>query len=219
MRRRRRGEHWELDDAAAVLPRSNDTERVAPSEKLRSLEPGEYVKLRFRLLHPRRGAPPAERMWVRVTARYGDGYVGILENQPETIPELDKGDAIRFGPEHVLSIWEPASHESKVAFVNRRLLENGPAKPPGVLCHDPADEDLPPLPDGRRRSGWQLLVGDETKEELDDPEAFVLVPLSDLVHRYAAFAALVASEERGRQYTWDEASWRYVDRGAYEPED
>jgi hypothetical protein len=217
MARHRRGEQWELDDAVSVQPPSGDDVAVATADKLGSLRTGDYVKLRFRLRRPRPGTPPGERMWVRITGRDGEGYTGVLENQPQSIPGLDKGDDVRFGRQHVLSIWEPPSEEVPVAFVNRRLVAGRATTPPGVLCHDPYDEAQPPLPDGRRRSGWQLLVGDETEGQLDDPDAFVLVPLPELVQRYAPFAALVSRHERGRQYRWDAGAGAYIDQGAYQP--
>jgi hypothetical protein len=212
---RGRGDDWELDDAAAVQPPPADPMAVGSAEKLEALQPGEYVKLRFRLRRPPPGGPPGERMWVRVVARERGGYRGILENEPQAIKGLAKGDEVRFGPEHVLSIWEAIPEETPVAFVNRRLLEYDELVP-AVACHDPAEEERPVLPDGRRSSGWQLLVGDETAEELDDPEAFTLAAVADLASRYPAFGALVASGEEGRVYAWDGEAGNYVDHGPYE---
>ncbi len=215
---RGRGDHWELDDAASVQPASDEPVPLASPEKLEALEPGEFVKLRFRLRRPHPGEPPAERMWVRVVARERGRYRGVLENQPQAIQGLAKGDEVHFGAEHVLSIWEAPPEEVPVAFVNRRLLEREELVP-AVVCHDPAEEDRPPLPDGRRSSGWQLLVGDETEEELEDADGFELVPLADLVTRYPAFGALVAANDQGRQYLWDADAGHYVDNGPYEPPD
>ena len=53
-----------------------------------------------------------ERMWVLVAERVGDGYVGILDNQPSSLDRspdvyLTEGAEIPFWPEHVIAIAEP----------------------------------------------------------------------------------------------------------------
>lgn len=51
-------------------------------------------------------------MWVFVSERLSDGFVGILDNQPGSFPPSDNvyltlGAEIPFGPEHVVDIAEP----------------------------------------------------------------------------------------------------------------
>jgi hypothetical protein len=216
----RRGD-WRLDDAEEG--HRVDPERFPIPERARreSLRPGDYAKLRFRLVHPAPGRPPAERMWVRVSGVDGHHYLGLLDNRPEAIESLYKGAEIRFGPEHVVEVWEPPRRQPEVrpvAFVNRRLLDDGSLYPT-LVCHDPAEEERPPLPDGRRCTGWQLLVGDETPEELDDAENIVLADVASLSERFPAFGRLVAEGEPGRQYRWDAETGAFVDAGAYTPID
>ena len=54
----------------------------------------------------------AERMWVIVTGHVEGGYVGILDNEPATIPSdsefyLRRGAEVPFRPEHVIAISTP----------------------------------------------------------------------------------------------------------------
>src|SRR5579884_601761 len=53
-----------------------------------------------------------ERMWVIVAERVGEGYIGILDNQPTALDPapnvyLTEGAEIPFWPEHVIDIAEP----------------------------------------------------------------------------------------------------------------
>ena len=57
-------------------------------------------------------AVQGERMWVIVSERYGDFYIGILDNQPASIEPSDTvylcfGAEVPFLPEHVIDIGEP----------------------------------------------------------------------------------------------------------------
>jgi hypothetical protein len=53
-----------------------------------------------------------ERMWVTVSERIGDYYIGILENQPASIEPSESvylcmGAEVPFLPEHVIDIIDP----------------------------------------------------------------------------------------------------------------
>jgi hypothetical protein len=54
-----------------------------------------------------------ERMWVIVSERVGDQYVGILDNPPASLPRDDDslylvfGAEIPFGPEHIIDTATP----------------------------------------------------------------------------------------------------------------
>jgi integrase len=142
---------------------------IPSREERESLDVGALVRLFFFLEEPAEDQPRAERMWLEVTHRTADGYVGLLTNHPRAIRDLALGDAVAFGPEHVIAVNDPrwAAYQQLLAFVSRRLLEDDRLLP-GYVCHDPSDEQRPPKSDGSRASGWQLLVGDETDAELDD---------------------------------------------------
>ncbi len=84
------------------------TNSSAVAKKQRSsLKTGATVKLIFQL--PLRDAPgktEIERIWVSVTGRKNDGYVGTLSNEPGCDCQLRMGDKIVFGPEHVFEIFD-----------------------------------------------------------------------------------------------------------------
>jgi len=100
-----------------------------------------------------------------------------------------------------------------IAFASRRLVEDA-SLTPGYVYHDPEDATLPPGPEGRRASGWNLLVGDETDEQLADAGELLMPELEWLVERYPAFGKLVAENVEGRQFEWDPDTGRYTDVGA-----
>jgi hypothetical protein len=131
---------------------------------------------------------------VQVTAVDEQGYAGILGNNPTAIHDLADGDAISFDPRHVIAFLDEAweRYAELAAFVNRRLVEDDELQP-GVAIHDPADLQRPPRSDGTRASGWSLLVGDETDEELSDAGGVLTPNLLWLMNRYPPFGALVRS--------------------------
>ena len=68
------------------------------------LQPDETVKLGF---VPRVVVQiECEWMWVIMLECTPEGYIGKLDNEPRDVPGLKAGDAVIFGPEHVLSIYQ-----------------------------------------------------------------------------------------------------------------
>jgi hypothetical protein len=191
---RSEGDDWRLADGEA---RHRDHPRrffIPPRDVREALTPGDVVRLLFVVNRPRPDGPDAERMWLKVIETGPRGYVGELGNRPLAIGDLAAGDLIAFEPRHVIAVRDASwdRYAELTAFVSRRLLEDDGLEPRFVV-HDPDDAELPPHSDGTRASGWQLLVGDETDEELSEP-ANVRVPnLGWLMERYPPFAALVMS--------------------------
>jgi uncharacterized protein YegJ (DUF2314 family) len=75
-----------------------------PDERSRNhLTIGEWAKLMFQF--PVNRHPTVERMWVLVTERTASGYVGTLDNTPENIEFMGRGDRVVFEPRHVISIY------------------------------------------------------------------------------------------------------------------
>ncbi|GAA2370891.1 hypothetical protein [Dactylosporangium salmoneum] len=105
-----------------------------------------------------------------------------------------------------------------IAFASRRLVEDE-SLTPGYVYHDPEDATLPATPDGRRASGWNLLVGDETDEQLADAGELLMPDLEWLVERYPAFGTIVSAGSEGRQFEWDPDAGRYTDVGPSSFED
>ncbi len=207
---RAEGLDWYLGNAEeehAANPRSF----FIPSRKERSnRNSGDLVRLVFFIRNPSHPGPQAERMWLEVSARDDDGYVGLLTNQPIAIKDLSRGDEVAFRSEHIIAIQDPkwAPYEDLLAFANRRLVDDDSLEP-GYVVHDPSDVNLEPTPHGERASGWQLLVGDETDEELEHPESALLPNLAWLMERYPAFAELVFSGAHNGEWELDRATGRY----------
>jgi Uncharacterized protein conserved in bacteria (DUF2314) len=205
---RRRGEDWELDDGEE-LHRQHPRRFFIPSRQARgSLQVDDVARLRFVLTARGPDQPQAERMWVQVTSVNDGGYTGILDCNPTAIRDLEAGDTVFFEPRHVIAILDEAYERDAefVAFVNQRLVEDDRLEP-GLVIHDPADLAMPPRGDGSRPSGWQLLVGDETDEELSDPAGVLTPNLMWLMDRYPPFGTLVRSGA-------SDGTWRLSDDGA-----
>lgn len=207
---RSEGLDWYLgnaEDEHAAKPRSFF---IPGREERSSRNPGDLVKLLFYIRNPPSGGPRAERMWLEVSARDEKGYVGVLTNRPTAIKDLSGGDEVAFRSVHIIAIQDPkwAPYESLRAFANRRLIENDSLEP-GYLVHDPSDLNLKPTSHGEHASGWQLLVGDETAKELEDPDSALAPNLAWLMERYPAFAELVFSGARDGEWRLDRSTGRY----------
>ncbi len=94
---------YSLDDGEAVNAEHPDTFPISSAEARSSLNPGDIVKLIFRGSKADGGAR-VERMWVIVTERTADGYLGTLDNDPFDLVGVVYGDQVAFKPEHVIAI-------------------------------------------------------------------------------------------------------------------
>ncbi|MBS0659581.1 MAG: DUF2314 domain-containing protein [Verrucomicrobia bacterium] len=80
-----------------------------PTEEERtSLQEGNLVKLIFRYPEYQCVGDAqigAERMWVLVSGRDNEHFVGTLDSDPRHTDRLRSGDLVRFEPSHVIEIW------------------------------------------------------------------------------------------------------------------
>lgn len=107
---------WQLESGETRHSSSPDTFWI-PDRKLReTLTRGDAAKLLFEIEAEDEETGTivvnCERMWVIVTEKVGDTYVGILDNQPESIdPDcpfyLQQGVEVPFTAEHVINIDRP----------------------------------------------------------------------------------------------------------------
>jgi uncharacterized protein YegJ (DUF2314 family) len=69
------------------------------------LQPGDFAKLMFRIAV---GAEEeVERMWVIIRDRTSSGYVGMLDNEPDSIPPNDRlwlGTEVLFEYRHIIAV-------------------------------------------------------------------------------------------------------------------
>lgn len=100
---------WELESAVARHEKHHETFEIPAPEERESLRVGMGVKLLFWLAgEDEMGSyVQCEKMWVVVDEVGDEGYVGVLDNDPLTSDALESGDFVRFGTEHVASIWVP----------------------------------------------------------------------------------------------------------------
>lgn len=173
---------------------------IPPRAERERVRPGELVKLLFEVANPAPGVPSAERMWVRVTQARGHRYVGALDSTPAFLTTIGAGDLVEFGPEHIISLVEDWPLGDLKAVVSRRShLED---VRPRYVCRD---EPIRPTD-----SGWQVLIGDETDEELDDSSNILLQALGFVVNRWPELRAVFTAGEIGSEWVWDDEQATYV---------
>ncbi len=102
-------EGWELDDGEVIAAAHPDTFWLPPLEQREALQPGQLVKLIFRILVADEAGNEemhVERMWVIVTRRDGNLYTGELDNQPYCTDEMNPGLPVAFEARHVINIHD-----------------------------------------------------------------------------------------------------------------
>ena len=106
---------WELRSGEASHRANPATFWLPPLEERRNLRRGQAARLIFDIEAENEAGNievQGERMWVIVSERCGDYYIGILDDQPVSI-EPAEGVYLRFGaevpflPEHVIDIADP----------------------------------------------------------------------------------------------------------------
>lgn len=93
---------YTLGDGEELHRLNPDTFWIPERAERDSLLPGQLVKLIFRLSVD--GEEHVERMWVQIRSRSGDGYVGVLDNDPYCTNELRAGAEVRFVEAHVIQV-------------------------------------------------------------------------------------------------------------------
>ena len=90
---------------------------LIPDLELRKgLQLGDLAKLVFRIA-VEGGTVSVERTWVIVRERIPGGYMGMLDNEPDTIAENDVfwlGAELPFEPRHIIAV-DHANEKSKLA--------------------------------------------------------------------------------------------------------
>jgi hypothetical protein len=103
---------WVLVSAEERVGAAPSTFQIPPRAVRESLFPGDGAKLLFDI-ETREGGRivdrGVDRMWVIVTVRTESGYIGVLDNDPDTAEnlKLHERDLVVFGPEHIADIGRP----------------------------------------------------------------------------------------------------------------
>ena len=108
-------DYWELRSAEESHQQNPDTFWIPPLEERQNLGRGQAARLIFDIESTNEDGGvevQGERMWVIVSERHGDFYIGILDDQPASIVSSEEtylcfGAEVPFLPEHVIDIAEP----------------------------------------------------------------------------------------------------------------
>ena len=176
-----------------------------PSDQLVALlNPGDHVKLIFELTAPGDGEPSGERMWVLITERNQNDFVGRLDNEPRYIRDLPLGSMISFTAAHIIDssvkdpIPDPTLKWQSRCFASNRILKDS-AKI-GFFYREEADEP--------RDSGWRFLCGDETGEYMDDTRNAQYVSLGAVLHCDDRIVDLL-DQPAPIAYEWDDRTQQF----------
>lgn len=106
---------WQLESAEDRHQASPEESQIPPRATRASLRRGQAAELLFRILGEEEDGSLAvltERMWVIITSRTDEYYLGCLSNQPPCLDVdgghyLRKGVEVPFLPKHVIDWDEP----------------------------------------------------------------------------------------------------------------
>ncbi len=102
----------------------------------------------------------------------------------------------------------PGPLQTPVAFASERLFDDDDPGI-GVATFEPGDAGEVVAGGDMTLSGWMLLAGDETAEDVDDPSRIRLPDLPWLVERHPELRALLdAHDGSGGSWVRDGDGWR-----------
>jgi hypothetical protein len=106
--------YWRLQSGETRHAAHPDSFWIPSRDEREHLKRGQAARLLFELEGESEDSVEraVERMWVIVAERVGDGYIGILDNEPASLEPgptvyLTEGAEIPFWPEHVIDIADP----------------------------------------------------------------------------------------------------------------
>lgn len=192
------GPRWiGLQNVEASHREAPRTFSIPRSDQRSQLKVGALVKLIFQADGPSAKGFTAERMWVQVVEIRASGFVGALDNQPSFLSNLQPGDRIAFGPEHVAALRASPSGLDlpfgQFALVSRDVAEDG-SWPAEAYRRQAGAVDS---------SGWVVLG------ERGESPGMVPMLVDDLI---AAFRILdsILDEPFGSRWVWDPDRVEYV---------
>ena len=98
---------WCLEDGEERHREAPATFSIPDFELRRRLQPGDLAKLIFKIAVEGDEYGAVERMWVIIRERTPDGYVGMLDNEPDSISKNDqfwRGTELPFEYRHIIAI-------------------------------------------------------------------------------------------------------------------
>jgi len=179
--RRRKFGRWIIQNPQPTAAASPYTYYLPQPDFLATLTVGDIVKLVFEGI-PISKKYGAERMWVIITDRKGDDFVGTLDNNPFDMPQLKSGESIIFNVSDIIDIdWTEEDLQTRGLVKHKKrsywercmvdscVVNNG--IPVGYIYREAGDmgQDDDKYPD----SGWRIR-GDTnlmTPEQIENESA------------------------------------------------
>ena len=108
---------WRLLDGEQLNRGASETFHIPDLALRRNLQLGDFAKLVFEIALQGEKYPSVERMWVVIRGRTPNGYLGVLDNEPDCIAENDSfwlGAEVPFDHRHIIAVQ--GSDEASVAL-------------------------------------------------------------------------------------------------------
>jgi len=112
-----RRDGWCLEDGEEYHRAAPATFQIPDLAVRRLLQPGDLAKLIFKIAVERDDHGAVERMWVIIRERTPTGYIGMLDNRPDSIAENDEfwlGTELPLEYRHIIAIAK--ADEASVAL-------------------------------------------------------------------------------------------------------
>lgn len=94
---------WALEDAQTLVDKLPKTFTKPSDDVLKPLEGGHKAKLVFTFTSDNPQAPDSEQLWVEILLVEDDKkLLGQLEDEPQFIQDLRRGDIIEFEERHII---------------------------------------------------------------------------------------------------------------------
>ena len=94
---------WALEDAQTLVDKLPKKFTKPSSDALKPLEGGHKAKLVFKFTNDNPKAPDSENLWVEILLVEDDKkLLGQLEDEPQFIQDLKRGDIIEFEERHII---------------------------------------------------------------------------------------------------------------------
>lgn len=98
---------YNLANGEELKARNPEGVQIPSRASREALKKDTAVKLLFQFKDP--GAIP-EKIWVRIVSKQKNGYVGVLDSEPNTTRIVRFGELVKFGPEHIIQIQKKLHH-------------------------------------------------------------------------------------------------------------
>lgn len=160
---RRRYGRVRIADPRPLAEETPYTTQLPTPDELAHVGAGNFVKLIFESV-PEGRSYRSERMWVLITHRDGDRFLGELDNEPIDIPQLSPGDSVCFGKHQIVGVfWTDPEDRSRFddpdserwfarAEVDPRITREG--APIRMIRREQPCEVGDEYPD----TGWRILA-------------------------------------------------------------